>query len=216
MPDRDAIPPALRAHFFHHNLTALALAALSLAGAVVFWGLLYLGAYWLTLLASSMGGVDAEMPAHFSLVFVAGAGALSLLAAWLRWRSPHERVPDHQPLWRILIDLLLAVPRMTFAAWGNAAACCFLTETEMTLAWRLLQKIAAERKIDVQHVAVEIPDARARDKIVMALQIADLVYMKKTDEGFFLTMRGEKARALVVPKVRIDVSPRREQPQIEG
>ncbi len=213
----DEAPAALRAHFVRHNLTAIALSAFSVAAAIVFWLLLYLAADWAVIFFLNVrDGVDAIAPLHFPLVFSAGALVLCLAATTLRWLQPHERVADREPFWKALLDTVLIAPRLTFAAWGNAAACRFLTKSEMTLAWRLLQKIAAERKINVQSVAVEIPDARAAERIVIALQIADLVYLKKTDEGFFLTMRGDKARELAAVRVRINVGKQPEQKQLGG
>ena len=83
--------PSLRAHFFRHNLTAILLAALSLAGAAVFWTLLYFAFYWLTLLALTIRlGDDAHTPAHFPLGFAAAAFGLCFIAAVLRWLRPHE------------------------------------------------------------------------------------------------------------------------------
>ena len=209
------VPASLRAHFFRHNLTALLLAVLSLVSAAAFWTVLYLLCYWLTLLVLTIRlGDDAHAPGFFPLAFAAAAFALCLIAAALRWLQPHEQTGDAKPFWKILADFLLIVPRMMFAAWGNLSACRLLSRREMALAWTLLQKIAAERQVPVQSVAVDIPDARARDNIVLALRIADLIYLKKTDAGFFLAMQGGKMREIAVPKVRIEAGENRGTPRI--
>lgn len=217
MPDPAAIPASLRAHFRQHNVTAVALAACTLVGAVLFWSGLYFVLHWFTLLfATILNGDDAHMPAHFTLMFAGAAFGLCFIAAGLRWMQPHEQTADRKPFAEILGSFLLVIPRITFAVWGNLSACRFLSEREMEIAWRLLQKITAERQINIQSVAVEIPDPRVRDKIVFTLQVAELVYFKKTDEGFFLATRGGKARELAQPKVRIEVAGQRGHDQIEN
>lgn len=214
-PRDTAVPASLRAHFFRHNLTALLLAALSLVSAAVFWVVLYFVCYWLTLLVLTIRlGDDAHPPVFFPLAFAAAAFGLCFIAAVLRWIQPHEQTGDAKPFWKILADFLLAVPRMMFAAWGNLSACRLLSRREMALAWMLLQKIAAERQVPVKSVAVDIPDARARDNIILALQIADLIYLKKTGDGFFLAMLGGKAREIAAPKVRIKAGEGRDTPRI--
>jgi predicted DNA-binding ribbon-helix-helix protein len=210
----DAVPASLRKHFSQHNLTALLLAALSLVIAIVFWVILYAVSYWGTLLGLSVTrGVDTEAPAHFFPAFAVIALGLCLVAAFVRWLRPHEEVADRKPFWEVLLDVILIVPRVTFGVWGNLSAILFLSQREMAMAWELLQQIAAARQIDLRSIAVEIPNSRARNKIVTALQMADLVYLKKTDDGFFLAVRGEKAQELAGSRVKIEVAGHRQRGQ---
>jgi hypothetical protein len=210
----NVVPPPLRAHFRRHNLTAIALAFVSLLVAVVSWGALFFVGKWMVVLAVSVGtGVDARVPENFAAWFFLLALALCFVAAFVRWLWPRAEAADRRPLWENLLDVILIVPRITFGVWGNLSAVLFLSRREMAFAWRLLEKIADEKKIAFEQVAVEIPPRRLREKIVLALQLADLVYLKKTNAGFFLAIRGgSKAVELLEPRVRIGV-PERERLQ---
>ena len=59
--------------------------------------------------------------------------------------------------------------------WATLTAFQFLNEHELALAWRLLQRIEREGQLSVHAVPVEIPTARLREKIVLALQLAGLL-----------------------------------------
>jgi hypothetical protein len=209
MIDSDAIPSALRAHFARHNRHALLFAALTLVAALVFWAVIYATAYWLTLLGLAVvRGEYAQVPAWFLTAFLIVALVLCGISYAMRRASPNELPRDDKSFFDICADFLLAVPRMTLAVWGNLSAYQFLTEREMRLAWRLLQKIGEQRRLGIHSVAAEIPDRRLEQKIVLALQLAGLIELKKTDDGFFLALHGDEARALCEPRVRIETGRR--------
>ena len=131
---RAAVVRALRRFVLRHNWQALVLAFFSFVAAVALWGIVYLFAYWFTLIFATLsrsfspntlleindpGLVSAQFPWWFL------GGALAVLAvAWVvRGRVRIERLREarHYLLW-VIVELLMAIPNVTFWVWGNLSA----------------------------------------------------------------------------------------------
>lgn len=174
----------LRAHFARHNRLVLGLSLVTFLAAGASWALLYAAAYWLVLLSLSVSrGADAMAPQAFPFVFAGVALALCLLAWLMRRHSPDGLPRDRKRPWELALDLLLMVPRMTLATGETLTAWISLDRHEASLALALLRRIEHEKTLPVHAVPAEIPDVRAREKILIALQVSDLVVSRRTEGG---------------------------------
>lgn len=200
----NAAPDRLRAHIARHNRRVLIFALITTAAAVTAWALLYFIAYWLVLLSlSAAESREAQVPPFFPHTFIAVALALCFLAWLLRRISPDESPRDKKFMWEIVLDFILMLPRITLSIWGTLRAYQSLNARERGLALNLLQRIERDEPLPVYAVPQEIPEERARIKILLALQITELVNLRKRDEDLVLALHDEKARALCHPLVRI-------------
>jgi hypothetical protein len=150
--------------------------------------------------------VDAEMPPHFSIAFVLVGAALCFVAWTMRQISPDEYPRDRKTFWEIMLDFVLLIPRMTLAIWGTLRALQFLDDQELSFAMRLLQRIDENNSLPIYSVPLEIPHEGTREKIVLTLQILELVDLRKKDEDLVLTMRDDRARALCQALIRLNLS----------
>ncbi len=193
------IESALRLHFSRHNARVVLLAALTLAAAAVLWAALYLLAQWLTLLASvAISGEDTPVPRAFPATFAAVAAGL-LGCAWLDRRlTPDERARNEKTAREILTDFVLAIPRVTLAAWGTLTAWQRLSRTDLALAAALIEQLATLHRMPLHAAGIEIPDAAAREKILFALQLTEVIDVRRNDRGFWIALHpphaGEIAR----------------------
>lgn len=199
----EAVPDAVRATFARHNRRALFLGVLTIVFLVAFWGVVYFFLYAATLVfLTATRGVEAQMPPHFAQLFATSAVLFLVLGLVAHQLNPRPVVRDHKSALEIVGEFLLAIPRATLAAWGNFRAYQFLDEHEMALAWQLLQKIEREKRVSLHHVPVEIADSRLREKVLIALQLVELIDFRKSDNELWLVLRDDKARALCQPRIR--------------
>jgi len=202
----DSATDRLRAHFTRHNRRVVFLAVVTALLAVIAWGLLGFAAYWFTLLFLSIEHpFDAQVPAWFFPALATGAAALCFFAWLLRRMRPDERARDNYSFVETLLDFLLVVPRMTLAISGTLSALIFLKNQELRLALALLQRIDREDALPLHAVPIEIAEESVREKILLALQITELVTIRKTDAGPALALHDEAVRALFQPVVRLRV-----------
>jgi hypothetical protein len=190
---------ALRRHFARHNLEVLALTLLTLVTAAALWAVLYGFAYWLLLFGiSAVRGIDAEMPATFTKVFLLAAAAL-LSMAWIDRRlHPNERLRDYKSFGAILADFLLAIPRVTLAIWGNFSAWQRLTHDELILAAALLERVAREKRVELRSTPLDIPQEDAREKIIFALLLSRVLEFRR-EEGVAWLKLSKLGRSACVP-----------------
>lgn len=189
---------ALRARVAEHNRQVLLLALLTLLIAASLWYVAYAALYWLTLLALTVKqGFEARPPEFFPTLYIYSAGLL-VLVTWLASRfSPHEVLRDRKTWLATAADFLLGIPRATLAVWGNLSAYQRLTDEELRYAATLLAWIAKEKRLPLSRVPLEIPDRGMRQRIVLALQLAQLLQVNCANSGPVLTLpsRGTLARA---------------------
>jgi len=196
----------LREHLRRHNQTVLGLTLLTSGAALALWTGLYFVVWWLFLLGGS-----AVRPADFH----PGAGALVrgfattavllCLCAWISRRlRPNAAPRDHKGIGEHLMDVILAVPRVTLAIFGTGAAAARLSDRELEHAWRLLQRMEeADKPLPMQTLPVDIPDSTMRNKIVLALQLSGLIDVRATSGGPVLAFQNAEARRLAQEKVRL-------------
>ena len=192
----------LRRFITRHNRQALLLAFFSLAGSVLLWGMLYLGLYWFTLVAVTVGRsmnpkTIAEITqrdlvgADFLPHFLIGAVLVLVAGAVIRKKVSMESLREqrHYFLW-VLIELFMAVPNITFSVWGNLSAMCRLRRGEIEQAWGLLRSMeAAGGRMSMASLPLEIQDERTLGRVVFALQVVGLVGVREKTEGWFLYLQ---------------------------
>lgn len=206
-PERQAradIPRALRAHFASHNRQVILLAAAASVAALAFWTILYLGIEAVVMIASTASrGTDFTETPALRAAYIAGAAFVCALVFIAQRFSKRRLPPDHTSLGRTFSDIVLMLPRMTVFIWNGLRAWQTLKPREMRLAWRVLQRIEQERRVDLATLPLEIPNDGEREKIVVALQLVELVEIHPGDEGFYMRFTNDKARAMCQQLVRI-------------
>ncbi len=203
LPPVEAKPQAtsrqLRRFIARHNQQALLLAFFSLAGAAILWGMLYLGLYWFTLVAVTIGrslnpATIAEISqrnlvgAEFLPHFVIGAVAVMVLGAIIRRKAILESLREQRRylLW-VAAELFMTVPNITFSIWGNLSAVCWLRRHETDQAWGLLRSMeAAGGRMSMASLPLEIQDGKTLLRVLFALQVVGLVGVREKAEGWFL------------------------------
>jgi hypothetical protein len=177
---------ALRAHFAEHNRRVVLLALLTLAVATGLWYLAYAVLFWLTLLAvSATRGMDARPPEILPVLFIYSGGLLVLIT-WIAHRLWPNDMPrdDKKPL-EVAADFLLAIPRATLAIWGNLSAYHRLSPLELEYAAQLLQRLTTEPRLPIYRLPLEIPDQVMRRRVVLGLQLVQLVHLVHNRNGIF-------------------------------
>ena len=189
---------ALRSHLAAHNLRVALLAALTLVAALALWYVLHLAAHWLALLfVTAVQGTDARVPAAVENIFWFAAAAL-LAVAWIdRQLRPDDRPKDHKSAAEIVWEIALAIPRLTLSVWGTLSAWQHLDARERAEAVALLEHLAQERRIRLSSMALEIPNAPRRFKILFALQLVQIIDIRREDREFWVTLNPLRPASLV-------------------
>ena len=186
----------LRRRFAEHNRLVLLIALLTLLVTAGLWYLLFAVLYWLAFLFASVAhGMDARPPDALPALFIYSAGSLVLLTWLARRRFENEMPKDEKAPWEIAAEFLLAVPRATLAVWGNLSAYQRLDARELALAADLVERLASERRVPVHQVPLDIPDPQDRMKILLALQLIEVIQVTHSEQTAWLSMRsgGEPA-----------------------
>ncbi len=207
--DGTEVPASLRRHFAAHNRRVVLLLFLSIVLVVVGWMLCYAFALWLILMVRTLAAPldSAGVPTRFPLLF---ALASLLLVAGLRLarRQNIERPVDRIRWWQHLAQVVLALPAATLSVWGTFTAYQFLKPHEIESAWHLLRRIHRDRRLPIQFVPQEIPDEEERHRVLVALQITDLVRLIQVGQEIRLLLHGDEARRIVGPRIRLHLPPR--------
>jgi hypothetical protein len=102
------------------------------------------------------------------------------------------------------MDVALAIPRLTLASVGTSGAALRLSQDELEGAWELLRRMDERGKpVPVQELPVDIPDASMRKRIVLALQLSEVIEIRPGAAGPVFTFRNEEARRLAQERVRL-------------
>jgi len=198
----------LREHLHQHNQWVLALTLLTFVAAVILWALLYFFVVWISVfMSAAIAPIDYHPPKGEVLGgFIIGAVVLCAVAWIVRRLHPNEIPEDNKGLGGHLLDLLLAVPRVTLSIFGNSGAAARLTDEELGHAWHLLRRMdEAENPVPMQMLPVDIPDGKMREKIILTLQVANLIEIRPTSTGPVLVFRNKEARQLTQERVRLRV-----------
>jgi len=201
------VPAALRAHFQRHNRRVLGISVATLGFSFLLWAAVYWFCYWvLLLLLTTLQGIDAIAPAGgYTLAFGAFAIGLCLISFFEQRIWPFHRPNDRQNAFGMFMDLILGLPRMTVSSGLTLAAYHALEESDLVMAWEVLQKIEKEGPLPLQRIPMEIGGEDRQKHVLMALQWSGLVELKATQEGLELRLANEEAKRLAQPIVRIHV-----------
>ena len=186
----------LRRRFAEHNRLVVLLAVLTLLVTAGIWYLLFALLYWLAFLfASVVHGMDARPPDALPALFIYSAGLLLLLTWLARRRLDNERPKDEKTPWEIAMEFLIAVPRATLAVWGNLSAWQRLDERELGLAAELLAWLIEEGRVPLHRVPLEIPEPRDRMRILLALQLLEVISLRQGEDAVWLTLAKQSGAA---------------------
>ena len=178
---------ALRARLAQHNRRVVVLTVFNAVGSLVLWCVVYIALYWLTLLSlTAARGVEAQPPKVFVAIFLYAAALLFACAIWLRRIAPDERPRDEKPAIGYVIDVLLALPRTTLSAWGNASAWLRLKPRELAAAAHLLDRMNQEGRVLLHQLPLEIPERAERKKVLFALQLLELIEVRRLEGELWL------------------------------
>ena len=179
----------LHRRFAEHNRLVVLSALLALLAIAGVWFLLFAVLYWLAFLFQSVvHGMDARPPASLPVFFIYSAGLLVLLAWLARKRFAHEMPKDEKSPWEIAGEFLFAIPRSTIAVWGNFSAWQNLDAREFELATDLIERLVSEHRILLQQVPLDIPDPRDRMKILLALQLIEVLQVTHIERVAWLSL----------------------------
>lgn len=182
---------ALREIFGQHNRHVLGLAVATLLFAAGCWLAIYIGVFWLCLLAlTAMKGAEAAVPASFGWAFAGGAAVICVWVGIARWREPDERPRDDKQFWEIAADLLLAVPRSTVAIWETLHALIFLRPAQIQVAAGLMNRLHVTGSLPVHALPLELPDSAGRDRILVALQLVELIRFQRRGNELVVALSG--------------------------
>jgi hypothetical protein len=186
----------LRAHLARHNLRVFFLAFATLLFSLGLWVVLYGLAIWLTLLVVSAEGVtETGVPRTFLPWFIAFA-LVSVAGAWLGRRFLRQEIAlDKKPPVEVASEFLLAIPRVTLSIFSTISAWRRLSAAELEQAASLIHRLAEERRIPLPSVPQEIPDARSREKVLLTLQVMQIIDLQKRDRDWFVTLHVSRPRA---------------------
>jgi hypothetical protein len=187
----------LRQHFARHNRRVLFIAALTLLAAVALWALLYGVCCWLLVLGTAALDVSLErIPRAFGIVFTVAA-LCAIGYAWLDRRlTPNERPTDENRPGDVVADFLLAIPRVTLAVGGTLAAWQSVSDIDLAQAATLLHRLADEKRLPLSSVRLDIPDPIAAPRILLALQITQIIDVHRDDGEFWLKLNALRPAAL--------------------
>jgi hypothetical protein len=186
----------LRAHLFQHNIRILFLAFGTLLLAAVLWLLLYGVACWLILLTISARGVsDAEVPRTFVRWFAVLA-LLSVAWVWLcRRLMPDERARDKKRTSEVISEFVLAIPRVTLSVFNTLSALRRLSAEESEQAAVLIHRLSDEGRIPLSSVPQELPNPRSRDRVLLTLQLMQIIDLQKSSRDWFVTLHAMRPKA---------------------
>jgi hypothetical protein len=200
---------ALRSLLAAHNARVALVAALTLLVSAGLWYALRLAAEWLALLfATAVRGTEAQVPRGLEEVFwFAGAALLAL--AWIDRRlRADDRPKDHKSVAEIVWEIVLALPRLTLSVWGTLSAWQHLDARERAEGVALIKRLRDERRIRLSSTPLEIPNAERRVKILFALQLVQIIDIRREDSELWVTLNPLCPPALLAaPAIPRDRSP---------
>jgi hypothetical protein len=196
----------LKEHLRRHNRYVLGLTVFTVAASAFLWGGLYFVVWWLFLFfGSAVKSTDFHPASAPVLQAFAAVAAILCVLAWVSgWLRPNPAPQDHKGLGGHLLDLLLAVPRVTLSVFGTGGAAARLTDRELGYAWNLLRRMdESDEPVPTQSLPVEIPDAKMRKKILLTLQLSRLIEVRATRTGTVLAFANAEAREVAQERVRL-------------
>jgi len=124
---------------------------------------------------------SARIPSGFGGGFFT-VSAVLVLIAWCDQRMfPDQRPPDARSAVEIFGDFLLFVPRLTLAVPANLSAWQALSPAELDAAAQLVVRVIRERKAPLHSAPLEIPNDRARKKVIFALLMVKVLEIRRVE-----------------------------------
>lgn len=176
----DRLREALRRKIAAHNRLVALSSICSVFAVAAMWVFLYFAVQWaLAMSATVVKGVDAVMPGDFRRTFAIFAVAL-LSAGWLARRfGLYRRLREDRSAGLVMLELLLLPARATFASLSNVRNHIRLSEDDLQAATDLLVRIVRAGKLRATAVPVEIPGDSSRERVLFALQLLELIYLRQ-------------------------------------
>ena len=192
---------ALRREIARHNIQVAGIALFTFVVAVGLWVVLYAVCSWAVLFfESAVGPSVVALPQGFTLVFLVAA-ACSVGYAWLDRRlTPNDLPRDDKSPGEITADFILALPRITLAIWGTLSAAVSLTAPELSDAAAFLHRLSRERRIPLHSVPLDIADAHTRFRILFALQLLEVIDLRRDERELWIRLNSSCPRGLGLPR----------------
>jgi hypothetical protein len=196
-PSPESTSEALGKVIAQHNRRALLIAAFTAFVAAGLWLLLYTVSCWMILFALSASDAPViAIPRGFGILF-AIAAICAIAYAWLDRRlTPDELPRDDKSPGEILSDIILALPRITLSVWGTLRAWLHMDRSEREIAAEFLHRLVRERRIPLHSAPQDIPDAAMRFRILFALQITEIIDLRRDDRGTWVVLNPSRPRTL--------------------
>ena len=191
---------ALRREIRRHNRRVALIALFTLVVAAGLWTVLYAVCAWVLMIGFIAAGVSrTTLPDGFTILFLVIA-ACATGYAWIDRRfTPNDIPRDDKSSGEIIADFLLALPRITLAVPGTLRAALSLDARECAEAAAFLHHLAQERRIPLHQVPLDIADAPTRFRILFALQLLEVIDLRRRDRDWSLSLNAERTRALQIP-----------------
>jgi hypothetical protein len=188
---------ALRREIARHNLRVALIALFTLVVAAGLWIVLYAVCAWVLMLAFVAVGVSrTALPHGFTILFLVTA-ACWVAYAWVDRHFTFNALPRDDKTGReIAADLLLALPRITLSVPGTLSAALSLRAEECAEAAAFLHRLAHERRIPLHSVPLDIVDAQARFRILFALQLLEVIDLRRDANELSIRLNSSRPRTL--------------------
>lgn len=209
----DTVPPEFTERFVDHNRSCWVAAILSVCGAALAWLLFFAIFTGAVLVFETVRTNSTELMRPPPWYWIAGSCGAVAIFIWgaLNRRRNRYRLPPDRPIigWHLFPEFLLLPPRLTFAIWDHLAARVPLNAFDREEAWRLLQTIYVNRRVEIWQLAQEVPDDRRRNRLIQALQLTGWIDLHRGEETWFYRVLSDQEpilRALTAGPVAEDQS----------
>jgi len=176
---RAALHRKIAAHNRLVTLTALS----SSVAVILMWVVLYFLTHWFfTMLSTVVKGVEAEVPQRIDRTF-ALAVIIEFGAYFLARRSGfYHRLRDERGLLSTGLELCLIPARATVGTVLNFRNRIRFTEEDLVSATDFLVRVVRAGKLPASAVPVEIPNEVSRERVLHALLLLNLIYIRQGKE----------------------------------
>ncbi len=165
-----------------HNISVFAASGAAALVATIGWALVFAMSYWVALIAAATSrGIEAQ-PEHFGENFLYFMGAATAFAAVDAWLTPHERACDRRPKLAQLYDVILFIPRITFATAQNFSAWAYLSGPAVRSAARLITRLRSEQRVPLHELPLDMPNPHLRRRVLAVLELTQLTDIR-TEKG---------------------------------
>jgi hypothetical protein len=181
---------ALRRKIDGHNRLVLLSTIGGALGVVLMWAMIYFVANWLPLFfLTIVKGLEAEAPKNLTRIVLLGMMLWMVIGWFDRHLSTGDVGMGEISPAALAFKILLLPPRATFGVWDNLHNRLELKEPELEEASGFIEHLYRAGKIQVQAVAVELPDDSTRDRILTTLRSTELIRKLEVNKTDFLALK---------------------------